>query len=112
MLCFNYYFGQVQSDQPYNAIWCQSWYVPQNGVWGSGGCAGIHATCLIKNKKVAMLFVQTTGIFYPESQLGVCVFAADRHDTHMHVTLQHRVVISRSVNYFKEEKKGSLILLN
>lgn len=72
----------------------------------------IHATFLIKNKKVAMLFVQTTGIFYPESRLGDCVFATDRHDTHMHATLRRRAVISRSVNYFKEGKKGSLILLN
>lgn len=65
---------KVLSYQPYNAIWCQSWYVPQKG-----GGGGVHATCLIKNKKVArLLFVQTTGIFYPESQPGVCVWST-RH---------------------------------
>lgn len=74
------------------------------------GVGGIHATCLIKNKKVAMLFVQTTGIYYPESQLGdcVCLPVTDTTHTHIHATLQHRAVISRSVDYFTKGKKRDL----
>lgn len=68
--------------------WCLTSLTMPSGAgadtFSRGGC-----TCLIKNKKVAMLFMQLTGIHYPESQLGGCVCYWSTLHIHTHTLHTH-----------------------
>lgn len=74
--------------------WCLTSLTMPSGAgadtFSRGGC-----TCLIKNKKVAMLFMQLTSIYYPESQLGGCVCYWSTLHTHTHY-----IPIPTPCNYF------------